>query len=104
MCLGTAGQLHQTSLVALLFAIHSELTQQTLLLLQQLVSLLLGGDLKVSQSDFTNLQFWPPSYACFHSCHMAYVSILMAQPLDLISASCSLVSIDSVFSEVTNLQ
>lgn len=89
---------------ALLFATHSELTLQTLLLPQQLVSLLLGGKLKVSWSEFKNPQFWPPSYAYFNCCHLGYVSILLAQPLGLISVSCFLVSIDSVFSEVTNLQ
>lgn len=105
MCLGTAGHLSWTTLGALLLlAIHSELTPQTLLVLQQLVSLLLGGNLKVSWSDFTNPRFWPPSYVCFHSCHVGDASILMAQPLDLISVLCFLVSADSVFSEVTDLQ
>lgn len=83
---------------------HSELTLQTLLLLQQLVSLLLGGNPKVSWSDFTNPQFWPPSYVYFNSCHVGCGSILLAQPLDLIYISYFLVSIDSIFREVTNLQ
>lgn len=78
------------------------------LALQQLLSLLPGGKLKANWCDFTNPaaypQFWPPSYACLHSCHVGYVSILMAQPLDLISVSCFLVSIDRVFNEVINLQ
>lgn len=79
-----------------------------MLALQQLVSLLSGGNLRAGWYDLTSLtaysRLWPPSCAYFHSCHVVYVSILAVQPLDLISMLCFLVSVDSVFNEVINLQ